>query len=175
MGQNLRGEAGDILRAKTEHRDKHKLGKMIRATLRIQDYDWEVEIFLAKTCYHTRAIMQALYNIGISDEQRQRAYSNISEGDLDSGFTYSNYSMGKSVMVTALASSPAEFLDTLVHELRHLTTHIAIARGLPLTGEEVCYLEGHIARALYPACHDELCCRCRKTMGKNSMPRPRTN
>jgi hypothetical protein len=64
-------------------------------------------------------------------------------------------------MVIALTSSAAEFFNSLMHELSHLTAYIAKDNGISFTGEEVAYLEGDLAREIFPKTKPLLCDCCR--------------
>ena len=63
-------------------------------------------------------------------------------------------------MVIGLWSSPAEFDNSLAHELRHFTDHVANVFGLEPGGEDVAYLTGEIRRELFPVNEMFLCSCC---------------
>lgn len=132
---------------------------MIRQKIYLRKYDWTVYCYYAVSTYYVDEIMEKLWGIGVDASSAKQAYQNLSAGDLDTGLCYSNYKLHKSVMVVSKASSPAEFFNSLVHENRHLTSHIAKTFNLLSTGEEVAYLSGEISREIYPrVCH--LLCNC---------------
>lgn len=133
---------------------------MIRQRICLPHYDdWEVYCYYAVSTYYVDEIMERLWDIGANATLAKEAYNNLSSGDLDTGLCYSNYDLRKSVMVISKASSPAEFFNSLSHELRHLTSHIAKTFNLSSTGEPVAYLSGEISREIYPRiCH--LLCDC---------------
>lgn len=132
---------------------------MIRQKIYLPKYDWTVYCYYAVSTYYVDEIMERLYEIGADANKAEQAYDNLSAGDLDTGLCYSNYNLRKSVMVVGKASSPAEFFNSLVHENRHLTSHIAKTFNLPSTGEDVAYIAGNISREIYPkVCH--LLCNC---------------
>lgn len=90
-----------------------------------------------------------------------RIRENLERADMDSGFTYSNKDMRRSVVVVGLATSQAQFLNSFEHELRHLCDDIASASQMQMQGEEVAYLTGDINTALWKDIHRFVCCRCR--------------
>lgn len=134
---------------------------MIRQTIILPEYDdWEIYAYYAVSGYYVDEIMERLWQIGLDSSQAKRAFENLSSGDVDTGLCYSNYAQKRSVMVVGQASSPAEFFNSLTHEVRHLTSHIGNAFGLKDTGEPIAYLSGEISREIYPRiCH--LLCNCR--------------
>lgn len=122
---------------------------MIRRDLYIEEYDWQVRIFYRVTCYHTDEIISLLKSINCPEDKAREAYDNLVSCKFDTGVTYSNYKLRKSVMVISKTSSPEEFSNSLKHECRHLEDHIATAFKMPIGGEEVAYLSGYLGKMLY--------------------------
>lgn len=94
------------------------------------------------------------------------AYGNLKSGKLDTGLTYSNALRRESVVVISRTSSALEFLQSLTHELGHLSCHIAECYGIGLGGEEVRYInDGLIAlswgvsRGIICGCLDGVSCK----------------
>ena len=135
---------------------------MIRAQIYIQKYDWLVYCYIAVDCYYTYEILRMMQNIGADEVTLGRAHANLVSCSLDTGLCYSNAERRESVWVTSLTSSADEFLNSFVHEIRHLQQHIANTFDIDENSEEVCYLSGEIARALYPYCKELMCNGCRK-------------
>lgn len=127
---------------------------------RIEKYDWRVRFYFAVHGYHTRSILSSLEEIACPEEILERIRENLVRGDMDSGFTYSNKAMRRSVVVVGLATSQAQFLNSFEHELRHLCDDIAEAEGMALQGEEVAYLTGNVNSMLWPDIHEFICCKC---------------
>lgn len=96
------------------------------------------------------------------------ARKNLTSGNLDTGLTYSNISGRNTVMVISLTSSPAEFLNSWLHEMRHLSRHIEQACAISPYGEEAAYLAGEIGQRMFPVAKRFICEHCRKelTYGK---------
>ncbi len=135
---------------------------MVRTTLYISRYDWVVHCFFAVDCYFATEIVAMMAGLGASRNMCARAYASMSDDKLNGGITYSNYSKRESIMVTELTSNACEFFDSFVHETGHLATHIAMADKISLEGEEVRYIQGDVARALFPSCRHLLCDCCRE-------------
>lgn len=135
---------------------------MIRTTLYISKYDWVVYCYFAVSCYYACEICAKLQSIGASRSVLNSAYASMVNGKLNGGITYSNYDRRESVLVTELTSNASEFFDSFIHETGHLATHIALADGIDLKGEEIRYIQGDISRALFPFCESLLCDHCRQ-------------
>lgn len=131
---------------------------MRETELEIHRHRWRVKIFFAVTRYDINTIMRALYEINCPEDIAQRVYKNLRHQKMDTGFTYSNIRERATVMVVGLASSPAEFLNSFEHELRHLVDDVAKAIDIDLTGENVAYLTGDINLRLWGDIHDFICC-----------------
>lgn len=135
---------------------------MIRQKITLPDYDnWTIYAYYATTRYAVDEIMERLWEIGMDANNARQAFDNLSRGNLNTGLCYSNYSMRKSVLVIALTSSPAEFINSWHHELEHLESHIGKVFNLDPTGEDIAYLSGELAMEMYPRIKPLLCDCCR--------------
>ena len=81
-------------------------------------------------------------------EYQEKAEENLTDGEVNSGLTYVNN--GEAVCVIGIASSAAQYMDSIVHEVMHLAKFIGKAEGLDPYGEEVCYIGGEIGRKMWP-------------------------
>lgn len=135
---------------------------MIRQRLYISEYDIVVYAYYAKTGYYAEEIVEKMLEVGCRGYKIGQAYVNLSSNQLDTGLTYYNPFTKSGVMVVALTSTAAEFFNSLLHELGHLVAYIAKAEHLSFTGEDIAYLEGELARDIYPKVKDLLCDCCRR-------------
>lgn len=120
---------------------------------------WRVTCFYAVTHYEVDEIMHTLAEAGADDKSLDRAYENLSSGDLNTGLCYSGN--GESVLVISVASCGEQFCNSIFHEVHHLATQIAGTLGVDLRGEEVCYLSGEIGQKMHPIIAHYLCEHCR--------------
>ncbi len=118
---------------------------------------WNITAFYPVTRYHVDEIMDALYRINCNEEDLRSAYRNITSGNVNNGLAFSNYFSRESVVIFATSISPAKYFNLITHELHHLSVHIAASSGFDLQGEEVCYINGDIAEAMFPAVVYLLC------------------
>ena len=123
---------------------------MKRQNIYIPDCDWIVHVYYDTTPYDTEELLGKLRSLGCSENGILRTRKQLLGGEYNNGFTYSNRALKQSVVSLGRASEFAQFLNSFVHELQHLSTHIAQAYGIPLDGEEICYLSGWIAQEMYP-------------------------
>ena len=134
---------------------------MIRQRFHIDRYYWNVTAYYAVTGYHFNEIMSNLRRIGCEGEDIQSACENLKANKLNSGLTYSNYMMRETVIVVALASSAEQFHRALMHEIRHLQSHIATAYNIDEKSEEVCYLLDDIVGEIHKVTAPLICECCR--------------
>jgi hypothetical protein len=135
---------------------------MIMCRLYIPLYDWNVTAFFDACADDVGVIIDELQYIGCPVQTMVRVENNLTRDRLDTGFTYSNKMLRESVMTVGRASSPAEFLNSYTHELRHLVDDIAVTSFLPMRGEAVGYLTGELSWEFWNEIHDFLCCRCHR-------------
>lgn len=135
---------------------------MIRQRIYIDDYDILVHAYYATTQYYVEEILSKLHDVGCHGYNLIRAEENLMYGALNTGLTYYSPQFREAVMVIALTSSAKEFFDSLMHELSHLTAYIAKDNGLSFTGEAIAYLEGDLAKEIFPKVQPLLCDCCRR-------------
>lgn len=123
---------------------------MKRQTIYIPDYDWTVYVYYDTTPYNMQELLGKLHSLGCSEKGISRTYEQLFDGSYNNGLTYTNKALKRSILALGRASSFPQFLNSFVHEVHHLATHIAVIESLPLDGEEVCYLSGWIAQQMYP-------------------------
>lgn len=121
---------------------------MIRQDFTLDNYDWHITVFYAVHGYFVDDIMKSLSDVGMRGEKAERAYHNLSSGKINTGLTYAND--GRAVCVIGKASCAAEYADSIQHEVMHLAIFVALAEGIPLDSEEVCYIGGEIAKKMWP-------------------------
>ena len=110
---------------------------MILHSYYIPQCDWDVTAYYAVSGYDTERIMGKLAWIA-----------------------YSNYFTRQSVMVVALSSSAKEYHQALMHEIRHLQSHIATTLGIDEKSEAACYLLDYIVGATHDVCSPLICGQC---------------
>ena len=74
---------------------------------------------------------------------------NVWLGKRNTGFTYTNFEKRKSIVGISLASSEEQFFNTLVHEIKHVQSHICKYYHVKEDSEDAAYLVGYIGQKLY--------------------------
>lgn len=70
-------------------------------------------------------------------------------GRKDVGFTYTNLSEKTSIVGIAVTSNQEQFLNTLVHEAKHVQSHICDYYNVPEDGEQAAYLIGFLVQRMH--------------------------
>lgn len=117
-----------------------------------------MRIYYAVTCYRTERILSDLKSLDCKEKIYRKAKLHLWRGNLDTGLTYTNKRYRRSLVVVGLSSSPAQFLNSFEHELRHLVDDIIDACGVDAHGEEVAYLTGDLNALLFDDVHSFICC-----------------
>ena len=70
-------------------------------------------------------------------------------GSKDVGFTYTNPKKRLSIVGIAPTSSQEEFFNTIVHEAKHVQSHICNYYNISEDGEQAAYLIGYIVQRMH--------------------------
>lgn len=109
---------------------------------------WVAHFFFAPDGYDEETVLDLLYDLDASDYILVKAGRKMRANRPNEGFTFANEDVREAVILIGHTTSGAEFLDTLVHEIKHLAVYIADSLGLDLKGEGPAYLAGDSAREL---------------------------
>lgn len=74
---------------------------------------------------------------------------NVYLGEYNSGFTHSNLNKKFSIVGIGIATSRKQLFNTLIHEIKHLQSHICKYYNVPEDSEDAAYLIGYIAMKIY--------------------------
>lgn len=77
-------------------------------------------------------------------------------GKKDVGFTYTNSNKRVSIVGISPTSSQEQLLNTIVHEAKHVQSHICNYYNVPEDGEQAAYLIGYIVQNMHKVFRDML-------------------
>jgi len=109
---------------------------------------WVIDFLFATDRYDIDGVLSCLYDCGASMTTMDEAESLMKDHKRDKGFSYSNPKTKRGIVVVGPSSSGAEFINTLVHEIRHVADAIAKSIGYQLDGELPAYVSGEAAMEL---------------------------
>lgn len=121
---------------------------------------WRVDVFIDNgKHFDIDEVLELLYDMGASFEIMERANDMMQGYEPNEAFTFSVWR--HTCIYIGWTTNGEEFLNSMVHELRHLVDHIAEYHGLS-NGEAVGYMSGDAAFLLAEdICHYG-CEHCRK-------------
>ena len=105
--------------------------------------------------------MDALVWANAPDSIISKVSENISAGNFNEGFCFSNPLERKTVVGVGKTDTGPEFLNTTVHEVAHIAQHIAEEDGVDPFSEEFAYLIGNIMHDISDIVCEMSCPRCR--------------
>lgn len=70
-------------------------------------------------------------------------------GDKDVGFTYTDFKRRKSIVGISSTSSQEQFINTIVHEAKHVQSHICEYYNVSENSEQAAYLIGYIVQKMH--------------------------
>ena len=103
---------------------------------------WHACFIFAPDGYDDNAILDILYDLDASDYILVKAEKKMREGRPNEGFTFANSRMKEALVIIGPSTSGAEFVNTLSHEIYHLSVAVAKSLGLDLEDEQPAYIEG---------------------------------
>ena len=119
---------------------------------------WRVDVFI-EDGYHPDMVMECLEDMGAENDILENAHGLIVENRPNQAFTYSNGR--RTCIYIGWTTSGEEFLNSMIHEIRHLVDHIAAFYGLD-NNEAVGYISGDAALLLAEDICEHGCPHCRK-------------
>lgn len=122
---------------------------------------WVVDFVFATKVYDIEGILSCLYDAGAPKWIMDEAESLMSEGNYNTGFTYSSQEKRRAVVVVGPTTSGEEFVNTISHEIHHLAVAVASGLGIDLESETPAYLAGDSMMALAEVVCELGCDRCR--------------
>ena len=70
-------------------------------------------------------------------------------GQKDTGFTYTDYNKRRSIVGISPTSNQEQFLNTIVHEAKHVQSHICKYYNVKEDSEDAAYLIGYIIQQMH--------------------------
>ena len=123
---------------------------------------WKVYVYYDVTPKDVIEIVTKLQEIKLPKSYITSAYTTLVSNKLNQGLTETNSKLKTSVIVFTKTTNASQFVNSFVHEIGHLSNHIARTYNLDLNGEEVQYIAGDIAQQMFKRCHTLMCDYCRE-------------
>jgi hypothetical protein len=107
---------------------------------------WRVDVFISDERWpYLDEVVGCLKSIGADAGIIDKAVDAMGSGEPNRAFTFSNG--GRTCIWIGWTTSGSEFINSMIHEIRHLVDHIAAYYGIE-NNEAVGYMSGDAAFAL---------------------------
>lgn len=81
---------------------------------------------------------------------------NVYLGKKNTGFTHTDFNKKRSIVGISNCSSKEQFFNTLIHEVKHVQSHICKYYNVKENSENAAYLIGYIVQKIYKSFKDFL-------------------
>lgn len=127
---------------------------MIRQHVFIEKYEWQL-VILYKANQDLSVVAEELWRIACPANIAIRAIKEVIVSK-NSGFCFTNSELKSTLICIAEADTDEEFVNTIVHEAKHLQSHVCEYYGISEKSEEAAYLIGDLVEELYTVFKYEL-------------------
>lgn len=125
----------------------------------LDEFGWVVKLYCDVSESDTDTIVNYMIDCGYSMPVTYEAYDFVSNIDINTGATITSDRYKESVIIISQTTTPAEFFNTMIHELNHLSDSIAKVFKIKCNGEEISYMIGNIGIKMFPFVEQYLCCK----------------
>lgn len=121
---------------------------MLRQYIEIGKYNWNIYVYynVGEEDYYELA--NVLFELDCPKRCVVKSLR-IVTNQQNTGMTFTNTDMRTSVVFISKATSGEQFANTVVHEAKHVQSHICEDCGIDETGEPAAYLIGYIVQRMY--------------------------
>lgn len=132
---------------------------MIQQGFSLGERDWYIMCaYDIQTRRDLKEVRRTLLAAGCAEYKVDEAITVLSMWN--KGYTYTNYTDHLTIVCISKATSGEQMYDSIQHELKHVVEHLSEYYGVDPKGEVAAYLQGEVARLMYPAAAMVMCPKC---------------
>ena len=120
---------------------------MIAQYIQLGNRDWNVLVYYNVTPDDFVEIVDSLEQLDCEDEDIRKALAVLRRKN--TGFTFSNTDYKMSIVCIGSADNVGQFVNTAIHEAKHVQSHICQYYDIEEDTETAAYLIGHIVHKMY--------------------------
>ena len=120
---------------------------MISQYIQIGDRNWNILIYYNVSKYDFVEVRDSLEQLECPRRDIRKAFNVLKRKN--TGFTFSNSDYKMSIICIGEATNIGQFVNTTIHEAKHVQSHICEYYGIEEDGEDAAYLIGHIVHMMY--------------------------
>lgn len=121
---------------------------MFSQYIKIKDKKWNIVVYYNVTPDDFFEIEESLMQIECPMRYINSAFDVLSSSK-NTGFTFSNSNCKMSIVCISKTTSASQFVNTVVHEAKHVQSHICSFYNVKEDSEQAAYLIGYIVRKMY--------------------------
>lgn len=120
---------------------------MIAQYIQLGKRGWNVLVYYGVEESDFIEIADSLRQLGCSKQNIQKSFKILKKKN--TGMTFSNSDYKMSIVCISVATDTSQFVNTAIHEAKHVQSHICSYYGIDEDSEEAAYLIGHIVQRMY--------------------------
>lgn len=115
--------------------------------IQLGDRDWNVLIYYNVQPEDFVEVADSLEQLDCSRDELKMALKTLRKKN--TGFTFSNEDYKMSIVCIGEATNVGQFVNTTIHEAKHVQSHICSYYGIKENSETAAYLIGHLVHKMY--------------------------
>ena len=120
---------------------------MIAQYIQLGDRDWNVLVYYNVGKEDFVEIVDSLEQLDCPKEDVRKALKTLRRKN--TGFTFSNTDYKMSIVCIGEATNVGQFVNTAIHEAKHVQSHICEYYNIEEDTETAAYLIGHLVHRMY--------------------------
>lgn len=120
---------------------------MISQYIQLGDRDWNVLVYYNVGKQDLVEVVDSLKQLDCSKQDLKKCIKVLKRKN--TGFTFSNTDYKMSIVCIGESTSIGQFVNTAIHEAKHVQSHICEYYGIEEDTETAAYLIGHLVHRMY--------------------------
>ena len=120
---------------------------MIAQYIQLGDRGWNVLIYYGVDAEDFIEIEDSLLQIDCPKDDIKKAFRVLRKKN--TGFTFSNTDYKMSIVCIGRSTNVSQMVNTIIHEAKHVQSHICLYYKIPEDGETAAYLIGYLVQRMY--------------------------
>ncbi len=120
---------------------------MIAQYIKLGNKGWNVLVYYGVHKEDFIEVQDALKQLGCSHRDIRRSLKVLTKEN--TGFTFSNSDYKMSIICVGPSSDVSQFVNTAIHEAKHVQSHICSYYDIPEDSEDAAYLIGYLVQRMY--------------------------
>lgn len=120
---------------------------MIAQYIKLGEKGWNVLVYYGVYQEDFLEVEDALKQLGCSNRDVRQSLKVLTKQN--TGFTFSNSEYKMSIVCIGPSSDVSQFVNTAIHEAKHVQSHVCSYYDIPEDSEDAAYLIGYLVQRMY--------------------------